>query len=264
MALNLDTKRPEPPRIIVYGNHGLGKSTFASMAPNPVFIQTEDGLSGLDTPRFSKAESFDDVISQLGELYTEDHDFKTVIIDSLDHLEPLVWAKLIKENPTGDKGNTIENIEDFGYGKGYVRALDVWRQYITAIEMLRKDRGVIIIQTAHSQVKKYENPMSDPYDRFEMKLQDKAKALLQENADIVFFANYASSLVKKKDKSGNERIRAIGSGDRILYTEERPAFQAKNRFSLPAEIPLDRDGGCWGVIVENVPFFKTLVNQTEE
>jgi hypothetical protein len=262
MALSLATSAHEPPRIIIYGNHGLGKSTFGSMAPNSVFIQTEDGLAGIDTPRFPKAESFAQVMEQLGELYNEPHDFKTVVIDSLDHLEPLVWGKVVEENPsTGKTGRPAEGIESYGYGKGYVMALDIWREYLDALDMLRKERGMMIIQTAHSQVKRYENPMSDPYDRFEMKLHARASALLQEKADIVLFANYATSILKSKDKSGNERVRAIGAGDRVLCTEERPAFQAKNRFSLPSEIPFDRDGGYWGVIANSVPFLNQLIKE---
>lgn len=261
MALSLETQKAQPPRIIIYGNHGLGKSTFGSMAPNPVFIQTEDGLAGLDCARLNKASSFADVISQLGELYNEPHDFKTVVIDSLDHLEPLIWARLIEEVPTGEKGAIIRDIEDYGYGKGYIKALDIWREYLNALDMLRAERGMMIIQTAHSQVKRYDNPMSDPYDRFQIKLQERASALVQEKADIVLFADYASSVVKTKDKSGKDRTRAIGSGDRVLYTEERPAFQAKNRFRLPAEIPFDLDGSYWGVLADNIPFLNQLVKE---
>jgi len=261
MALSLETQKAQPPRIIIYGNHGLGKSTFGSMAPHPVFIQTEDGLAGLDCERMSKANSFADVINQLGELYNEPHDFKTVVIDSLDHLEPLIWARLIEEVPTGEKGSKIRDIEDYGYGKGYVKALDIWREYLNALDMLRTERGMMVIQTAHSQVKRYDNPMSDPYDRFQLKLQERASALVQEKADIVLFADYASSVIKTKDKSGNDRTRAIGSGDRVLYTEERPAFQAKNRFRLPPEIPFDLDGSYWGVLADNIPFLNQLVKE---
>ncbi len=262
MALTLETPKAEPPRIIIYGNHGLGKSTFGSMAPNPVFIQTENGLAGLpDAKRFPKASSFADVIDQLGQLYNDSHDFKTVVIDSLDHLEPLVWSKLIEEVPTGEKGATIRDIEDYGYGKGYIKALDIWREYLNALDMLRDERGMMVIQTAHSQVKRYENPMSDPYDRFQIKVQERASALLQESADVVLFASYSSTVLKTKEKSGKERARAIGAGDRVLYTEERPAFQAKNRFSLPAEIPFDLDGAYWGVLVDNIPFLNQLVKE---
>lgn len=261
MALALAQSKAEPPRIIIYGNHGLGKSTFGSMAPNAVFIQTEDGLAGIDTPRFPKANTFDDVISQLGELYTEEHEFKTVVIDSLDHLEPLVWAKVVEENPSAGKDRVAQGIESYGYGKGYVMALDIWREYLTAVDMLRTEKGMVVIQTAHAQVKRFENPQTDPYDRYEMKLHQRASALLQEKADIVLFTAMHTGVVKSKDKMGSERVRAIGGGDRYLYTEERPAFQAKNRFSLPAEIPFDRDGGYWGVFVENIPYLNQLVKE---
>jgi len=253
--MELEQVKHLPPRIVIYGNHGLGKSTFGSLAPSPVFIQVEDGLSGIDAPRFKKPDSFSEVISQLGELYTQQHDFQTVVIDSLDHLEPLVWAKVVEENPTAGKDRVAQGIESYGYGKGYVMALDIWREYLDALDLLRSDKGMMVIQTAHAQVKRFENPQTDPYDRYEMKLHQRASALLQEKADIVLFAAMHTGVLKSKDKLGSERVRAIGTGERYLYSEERPAFQAKNRFSLPAEIPFDADGAYWGTIAEKIPFF---------
>lgn len=257
--LTLEKVEHLPPRIIIYGNHGLGKTTFGSLAPNPVFIQTEDGLAGISAQRFKKATTFDEVIDQLGQLYTQAHDFQTVVIDSLDHLEPLVWAKVVEENPTAGKGRVAQGIESYGYGKGYVMALDIWREYTDALDVLRNEKKMMIIQTAHAQVKRFENPQTDPYDRFEMKLHQRASALLQEKADIVLFAAIHTGTITNKDKMGNERVRAVG-GERYLYAEERPAYLAKNRFGLPAEIPFDADGAYWGVIASKVPFF----NQSEE
>lgn len=245
-----------PPRIIIYGSHGLGKSTFGSMAPKPVFLQTEDGLAGLpDVPAFALAKSFDEVKENLKKLATEDHNFKTLVVDSLDWLEPLIWGKVIDENPTAGRGRTASGIESYGYGKGYTMALDIWREYLDMLNYLRSERKMMIVQTAHAQIKKFENPQTDPYDRYEIKLHRLAAGLLQENAEMVLFVQGHTATTASKDGFGSERIRAIGSGDRYLYTEERPAFIAKNRFSLPYEIPFDRDGGYWAILAENIPFF---------
>lgn len=249
IGLSLETRKHKPPRIIIYGPQGLGKSTFGSQAKKPVFIQTEDGLDNIDAPAFPLAKDFDTVISQLRELATKDHDFKTVVIDSLDWLEPMVWKKVAQEH-------NVTSIEDIGYGKGYVFALDVWRSYIIAINHLRDKKGMMVVQTAHSEIKRFEDPLNDPYDRYQIKLHRLASGLIQEHSDIVFFLNYYVGTTKRKEGFG-ERIMAVGSGERILYSEERPSFAAKNRYGLPAEIPFDREGNYKKVIRSNIPYFNT-------
>ena len=257
--LSYEEHRDLPPSIIIYGNHGLGKTTFGSLAPNPVFIRTEDGLGSIKAKTFPKVESFDMLMNQLRELYKKNHDRKTVVIDSLDHLEPMVWEKVLEENPSAAKGKSATGIESYGYGKGYAMALDVWRQLLDALDVLRSEKNMTVILTAHAQIKRFENPQTEPYDRYEMKLHQKASALVQESADMVLFTSYYTGVRESKDSFGNTSVRAIGSGDRFLYTEERPAFQAKNRFSLPSEIPFDKDGAYWGVIAQKVPYFINML-----
>jgi hypothetical protein len=216
----------KPPRILIHGVHGVGKTTFAAGAPDPVFIVTEDGLGTLDVPHFPLARTFDDVMQALASLYTEEHVFRTLVVDSADWLEPLVWARVCK-----DQG--WSSIEDAGYGKGYVNALDLWRQYIEGLNALRDDKGMAIVQIAHTDIKRFDSPEFEPYDRYVIKLHTKASALLQEHSDVVLFANYRISTVKA-DVGFNKKVtRALGSGERLLHTAERPAFLAKNRYALP-------------------------------
>ena len=89
-----------------------------AMAPQPVFIQTEDGLGNLDAARFPLAESFDDVMAAVMALYSEAHDFQTVVVDSADWLEQLIWKEVIRRRPTTDRGRDITSIEDYGFAKG--------------------------------------------------------------------------------------------------------------------------------------------------
>lgn len=244
-------KTSKPPRILIYGISKVGKSSFGALADKPIFIQTEDGLDAINTDCFPLAKTFQDVMENLSFLATKEHDFKTVVIDSLDWMEPLVWQQACTE---GGK----KNIEDFGYGKGYVQALNVWREYIEAINFLREERGMTVIQIAHSQIKKFENPETDAYDRYEIKLHKSASSLMMEHSDIILFANYYVGIKKEeKGMSKEGRKRAVGTGERVLYTEERPSFMAGNRYGLPAEIPFDKTGGYWNTIAEYVPYYNT-------
>lgn len=229
------------PRVLIHGVAGVGKTTFAAGAPNPVFILTEDGLGTLDTPHFPLARTYDSVMEALAALYTETHEFRTVVIDSVDWLEPLVWARACKDHGWA-------SIEDAGYGKGYVAALDLWRQYVDGLDALRDDKGMTVVQIAHTDIKRFDSPEHEPYDRYIIKLHARASALLQEHSDIVLFANYRIN-VAKADVGFNKKVtRALGSGERLLHTAERPAFLAKNRYGLPDTLPMS-----WAAFAEAMP-----------
>jgi len=145
------------PRMLIYGVAGIDKTTLAAGAPAPVVLQTEDGLGTLDVPAFPLAKTFGDVMDALQSLATEGHEFKTLIVDSLDWLEPLIYAHTCAANKWG-------SIEDPGYGKGYVAALAFWRDYIAGINYLRDEVGMTIVQLAHSQIRRFESPESEPYE----------------------------------------------------------------------------------------------------
>lgn len=247
MTLSIEKRTHKPPRILIYGPPKVGKSTFGSLSVNPVFIQTEDGLDAIDAPAFPLAQSFGDVLQYLGELSTEEHGYKTLVVDSVDWLERLIHAQVAKEK-------NVKSLEDIGYGKGYLFALDLWKQYIDCINYLRDEKSMMVIQIAHAHIKRFENPETDAYDRYQIKMHDKASAMLMEHSDIILFANHVVG-VKKEQEGFSKRARAVGAGDRSLFTEERPAFIAGNRFGLPQEIPFDKDGAYWATIASHVPYF---------
>jgi hypothetical protein len=228
---------------MIYGPHGVGKTSFAASAPKPIFLQTEDGLGLIDRDTFGMLRTFDEVMQSIGSLYSEDHKYETLVLDSVDHLEPLVWAQACKDNGWA-------NIEAPGYGKGYVAALDMWRAMIDGLRALRDDKKMSVILIAHSQISRFEAPDSEPYDRYTPKIHKGASALLQEAMDNVLFANYRISTIKSDAGFGKKITRAVGGGDRVLYTEERPAFLAKQRFNLEPMIPMD-----WDTYASGIPFY---------
>lgn len=244
-----------PPRILIYGVQGIGKSTFGASAPDPIFLPTEDGLGVIDVPTFPLAKSYQDVLDALGALITEDHAYSTLVVDSLDWLEPLIWQKLCESESTPEK--PVNSVEDFGYGKGYIMALNFWREYIDGINYLRDHKKMMVIQTAHADVKRFEAPDTDAYDRYIVKLHKGASALLQEHSDCVLFANYKTSVTQEKLGFNQTRKRAVGNGSRVLYTQEKPAYAAKNRYGLPESMPLD--GNTWGVLAQHVPYLKRFL-----
>ncbi|WP_163387934.1 AAA family ATPase [Endozoicomonas acroporae] len=120
------------PRIVVHGGPGLGKTTLAAGAPNPIFICTEDGLGKLEVDAFPMMQSFQDVLDAITVLYSSDHHYQTLVIDSLDHLEPMIWQHLC-DTYVGSKGERYQAIEDFGYGRGFLEALNLWCQLLDGL-----------------------------------------------------------------------------------------------------------------------------------
>lgn len=247
MAISLASLRRgadlRPPRLLVYGVAGVGKTQLAADAPNPVFLQTEDGLGRLDAATFGLLRSFDAVMEALGSLYTEEHDHQTVVLDSLDWLEPLVWQHTAQTHNQPD-------IESFGYGKGYLAALDTWRAFLDGVNALRDERGMGVILIAHAEIRRFDSPETEPYDRYQPKLHRGASALVQEHVDAVLFANYRVSTLKSDVGFNKKVVRGVSGGDRLLHTAERPAFLAKNRFGLAETLPLS-----WPELAAGIPFY---------
>lgn len=220
----------KPPRIVLYAPHGVGKTTFGAMAPNPIVLPFEDGIGRLDVPVFPQIKTYAEAVEALNTLITGEHDFQTAVLDTLDWFEPMIWAETASRHGKKD-------IEDFGYGKGFGYANDLWREYLDGLNVLRESRGMQVILLAHCDVKAYNDPSSEPYDRYTLKLHKGATAIVQEWADAVLFANY-KTYVQSTDKGFNQKVnKGIGTGERVMYTEERPSYYAKNRYQLPPELP---------------------------
>ena len=242
MALSLSNlvraKSDKPPRIVIYGVPGIGKTSLAAEFPDPIFIQTEEGAGNLELTTFADGPltSAAEVDEAIELLLTGDHKFRTVVLDSLDWFEPMLWAAVCKRN----KWTTIE---DAGYGKGYVELDADWRYFLGRINALRDQRGMTVIMLAHEEIKSFSDPERDSYDRYRLRLHKRAAEMVVEHADVVGFMNYVTTIRKEKAGYNKETAKASGAGLRTLYLTERPAFTAKNRFDMPDSILVKRGEG---------------------
>jgi hypothetical protein len=221
------------PRTCIMGTPGIGKSTFGAESPKPIFIATESGTEQLNIDRYPTPVTWTDVLDAIRELTDEPHDYQTLVIDTLDRLEALIWDDVCATK-RDKRGRPYANIEDIPYKAGYVAALDWWRQLCSALERLRDKRNMGILLVCHTSVRTFKNPEGDDYERYQMKLHTAAGALMHEWCDDVLFASYETYTYES-----NGRSKGVSKGARIMHTQRRAAFDAKNRHDLPEVMPLD-------------------------
>jgi hypothetical protein len=230
-ALN-STKSDKPPIVLLYGVDGVGKTTLAAEWPDPIYLHTqgEEPPSNVELQSPGVVESYDEMIALMTELVTEDHDRKTVIIDSLDGFESLVWVATSARNDN----LSIEKIGG-GYGKGYIETDQEWQYFVDGAVAL-KQRGIAVVMLAHPEIVRFDSPTTDPYSRYTPKLHKRANAIIREKSDIVAFMNYRTTIKEKEVARQKTVAHGEGGGDRQIHLEERPGFMAKNRFQMPANV----------------------------
>ena len=221
-------------KVVVYGPEGIGKSTFASQFPEPLFIDTEGSTKKLDIARLdNKPTSWTMLKNQIAYVKAHPQICKTLVIDTIDWAEQLCIDDLCAVH--GKKG-----IEDFGYGNGYVYEKEEFGRFLNSLEELIS-LGIHVVLTAHAQLRKFSQPDEfGEYDRWELKLGKKTASqispLVKEWADMVLFANYKTVAVSVDDKG--KKFKAQG-GERVMYTNHHPCWDAKNRDNLGDGLPFE-------------------------
>lgn len=240
------TKDVKPPVGIIYGPAGTGKTTLAFNSPKTVFIQTEDGAGELElrTLKDGVFKSYDEVMAALRYIYANhsDLDVETVVIDTIDHLEFIVWDHVCSKN-------NWDSIEAPGYGKGYIECDKAWLDLINACIKLRDDKEIAVIALSHEIVRTANDPMNGPYDTHELKLHKRAVALWKEKSD---FIGLLKNVVIVDSKTGKGK----GGSMPTLHVRPSAAYTAKSRYKeMPSTIPIDIDNG-WGDFSKYIPFYQ--------
>jgi hypothetical protein len=236
-------KAEKAPFAVVYGPSGTGKTSLAASAEKSVFIQTEDGGGELDitTLKDGLFTSYDEILAALRFVYKNPNGVKHVIIDSLDHMEPLVWKHVCEKN-------SWDSIETPGYGKGYIECDDAWRKIISALIKIRDDHNIGIICIAHDVVRTVNDPTTDTYDAHELKLHKRAVALWKESCDMI-------GLLKNRVVVDAKTGKGKGGTSPSLFVRPTAGFTAKTRFrEMPAFIPIELETG-WADVAKFIPFY---------
>lgn len=247
MAISLADLRTvradKPPRVLIYGAEGVGKTTLASEFPNPVFLQCEEGTPGeLELQSFGVLSDFGSVIDAMTALYDGEHGYQTLVVDSVTALQRFIFAETCRR---GDEhGNAKAKIEDFGYGKGYVNAKNVLREFLEGCDALRRDRGMAIVLIAHSVVTTFNDPETASYDRYEIDLHKQLVGEVTRDLDAILLLKKPVNVKEEAKGFNSKRARAEGSASTVLiHAVGKPAFMAKNRYGIPESVRFDRGDG---------------------
>ncbi|TPJ86927.1 MULTISPECIES: ATP-binding protein [unclassified Mesorhizobium] len=231
------------PIVLVYGIDGIGKTSFAAEFPSPLYVPTagERAPSDIDMATPGTIETIDDLWNVIGELMAGDHEFKTLIIDSMDGLEPImngvtcarIGAASIDDNSQGSPA---------AFGRGDVASDVEWAQFMDACDDLA-EAGISVVLVAHPEIKRFDSPVTDPYDRYQVKLRKRAAALLRERSDIVAFMNTRVSLKSKTVAPKKDVTHAEGGKERQIHLTEAAGFMAKSRYPTPDTIVYKKGQG---------------------
>lgn len=232
-----------PSRVILHGVEKIGKTSMAAHAPKPIFLMArgETGLLTLidagivpEMPYFPECQTWDDLLGGIETLTTEKHEYKTLVVDTLNGAERLCHEYVCGRDYGGRWGK-----DGFtSYNAGYEVALADWRQLLCALDRLRELKGMSIFCLAHTRIKPFRNPLGADYDRFAPELHDKTWGMSHKWADIILFADFETWTKEEK----GARPKGLGGTGRILHTTRSAAWDAGNRHNLPPEISMGNNG----------------------
>lgn len=237
-----------PPLISVYGTPGIGKTSLALEFPEALYATIEGegqphGIAATVAPVASYGDLMDPDDGYIAQLLTTEHPFRTLVVDSLDAFEPMVWRATCDRNgwdtiDSNDKGSPT------AFGKGYLAADYEWRDYVAAARALTR-AGIAVVQILHSEAKTFNDPLAEPYDRYRPKLQKRAVDIITEKSDALLFISRRQTLKTVDKGMGQKGQKPMGMGgeERIIYTDERAGFIAKNRLNMPASITYRKGQG---------------------
>lgn len=231
-ALMSPTKRPLIATFV--GDGGMGKTTLGSLFPDSVFIRTEDGTQAIshrqDVALFPVAKTVEQVKQAINSLRTEQHQFKTLVLDSITQLDVMIQAEMVAGDPKAKSINQVGG----GYGAGWNMVSAAHREIRDLCGLLSEEREMNVIFLAHAQNETVDSPDSDSYLRATMRLNSKSVGHYSDNVDLVGFLKLKTYVTGDSDKR-----RAIGDGTRVIACYPTPSHISKNRFGITQDIPFD-------------------------
>jgi len=247
MALAIKTgTAPTALRLLIYGTPGIGKTTWAAGIPGALFLTCEDGGGDLDYARID-AHSWRALMEALAEIDRDGmpEGFRVLVLDTVNGFSERC-ADFICERARCD---SLEEVGG-GFGKGYTALQEEQCRARDLLDKIRTKQGVHIVLIGHAHVKTFNDPTGPAYDRYMLRMNEKVSSVWTAWADVVAFATM--DVTVKGGKRGKEIEDPMGKGkatggERTMFLSSAPAYEAKNRYSLPDELPLS-----WGAFAKAI------------
>lgn len=224
-----------PPRIMVQGTPGSGKSWLASSAPGVIFLDLENGIPGRAIPRFARIEDWFGIMCALKELAADEHDFKTLVIDSLSRAEAFCHKVIADQEG-------VDSIGLIPFGKGYAVADAYWEEFRKCLDILREQRGMTIIAIAHSEIVEVMDPHTGPYSKAQPQMHKRALAKFVEWFDLIGFLT-VDRVIQHKGSGAKEVITSKTTGARVMLTQEDGSAVAKCRWTIEPKLTIPKENG---------------------
>ncbi|MBN1456573.1 MAG: AAA family ATPase [Sedimentisphaerales bacterium] len=242
----------QPPKVVLNGVEGWGKTSCGAFAPKPAILMAKGetgyltllGAGSVPSVPNTIINSWPELIGFLDvQIGTEELVYKTLILDAVGGFEKLCHELVCRRDFKGDWGE-----KGFAsFQKGYDVSVNDWLGMLHRLDKLNA-KGVMIIMLGHTQIRPFKNPMSEDFDRYVCDIHHKTWSVTHKWADAVLFGTYVTVV----DKISG-RAKGIGGAERIVYTERRDAFDAKNRYGMPERIEIPDDSSkIWSTIWKHI------------
>lgn len=221
-------RKQSPHRVLIYGPEKVGKSSFALGAPDPLFVDTEQGTDELDVPNRVQVHTWDEFMALLDEIQQSPGLCKTLVVDSVTSAERMAGQQVCAK-----AGKTALN--EFAHGRGYTSVYAEWGRAMDLFQRIYTEQSINLVFVAHSTIATFKNPEGDDYDRYTIELSKGVKSPLMKWVTEILFANFEALIDVDKD---TKQAKGVGGKLRVLYTQHRDAYDAGNRHNLPERLEL--------------------------
>lgn len=237
----IETPTDRPVVVTICGDSGMGKTSLAAAFPKPIFIRAEDGLQAIPAGQRPQAfpvltganaqDAADQLWAQMIALLHNDHDYKTLVIDSVTALERLFVAAVLESDPKAKSINQALG----GYGAGLCAVASMHQRVRKAAGLLNTRKDMHVVFVAHADIETMKLPDTDDYQRYSLRLPAKSLPPYVDDVDVVGFVR-----LETFTRGGDgERKKAISNGDRQLIVHATASNVSKNRFHItePLDLP---------------------------
>lgn len=215
----------------IVGDGGMGKTSLGSLFPRPVFIRTEDGTKSLkgrnDVALFPVVKSTNEILNQISDLVTEDHNFKSLIVDTITQYNTIAEGEVIMQDGKAKSINTAAG----GFGAGHAAVASMHRNLREACGYLSVKRNMNIIFLAHSDIDTIDLPDQDQFMRYTIRMNKRSLSSYIDNVDVVAYIK-----MKTYTSGEGEKKKAITDGSRIITCYPTPSHVSKNRLGIKEDL----------------------------